>query len=619
MTKAVLEAEGEGEARSTAAAVPSPAVAVPASLHASLMARLDRLGPAKEVAQIGAAIGRQFSHALLVSVVRRPQPELTLALDRLIGSGLLSRQGAPPHATYLFKHALVQDAAYGTLLREPRRALHAQIAEALESEFPELADRQPELLARHCTEAGLLEKAAGLWGKAGQRSLQRSAMVEAREQLTRALDQLAALPGTAALRRQQVKLQVALVNALMHVRGHAAPETKAAVERARVLIEQAQALGEPLEDPLLLFSVLYGIWTANFLAFNAGVVRELSPQFLALAEKQGVAVARMIGHRLVANTLAFTGDLAASRAHYDQAVALYDPATHRPLATRFGVELGTVNLCFRGQALWLLGYPDAALADAERALRDARDSGHAGTVMYVLSHSSLINVLCGKYAAPTARFEELHALADEKGASIWKSQGMMNQGSVLALTGRTADAIRMLTAALAAFRASTSTLFTPFWAAHLAWAHAQAGQFDDAWRCVGETMAVVETTGEVWWLADIHRVAGEIALLSAPSDAAKAATHFERALEVARGQQAKSLELRAATSLARLMRDQDRRDEARALLAPVYGWFSEGFDSLDLTQAKALLDELQASQPVSSEPIRTRRGSDLRRSENSAR
>ena len=263
MTKAVLEAESEGEARQTAAAIPSSALAVPASLHASLMARLDRLGPAKEVAQIGAAIGREFSHALLAAVARKPEAELRSALDRLIAAGLLFRQGVPPHATYLFKHALVQDAAYGTLLREPRRALHARIAETLESQFAEIAENQPELLARHCTEAGLIEKAAGLWGKAGQRSLARSALVEAAAQLTRALDQIATLPATPALRREQIKLQVALINALMHIKGYAAPETKAAAERARLLIEQAEALGEPPEDPLLLFSVLYGFWVCE--------------------------------------------------------------------------------------------------------------------------------------------------------------------------------------------------------------------------------------------------------------------------------------------------------------------------------------------------------------------
>ena len=235
MTKAVLEAESEGQGRETAAAVPYSALAVPPSLHASLMARLDRLGPAKEVAQIGAAIGREFSHPLLAAVAGKPEAELQSTLDRLVEAGLLFRQGVPPHATYLFKHALVQDAAYGTLLREPRRALHARIAETVESQFADIVERQPELLARHCAEAGLIDKAALLWGKAGQRSLARSALVEAEAQLTRAIAQIEVLPSTPALRRGQIELQVALITPLLHVKGYAAPETKAAVEQARLL------------------------------------------------------------------------------------------------------------------------------------------------------------------------------------------------------------------------------------------------------------------------------------------------------------------------------------------------------------------------------------------------
>ena len=299
MTKAVLEAGNEGAAQRTASAIPSSILAVPASLQASLMARLDRLGSAKEVAQIAAVIGREFSHALLSAVVGKRQPELASALDRLMASGLLFRQGVPPHASYLFKHALVQDAAYGTLLREPRRALHARIAEILEGQFAHIAENQPELLARHYSEAGMIDKAASSWGKAGQRSLDRSALVEAIEQLTRALDQFATLPGTPALRRERIKLQVAVITPLIHVRGWAAPETKAAAERARLLIEQAEALGEPPEDPLLLFSVLYALFAANFVAFNGDAVRGLAAQFVALAEKQGSAVPLMIGHRLM--------------------------------------------------------------------------------------------------------------------------------------------------------------------------------------------------------------------------------------------------------------------------------------------------------------------------------
>jgi len=248
------------------------------------------------------------------------------------------RQGAPPHATYLFKHALVQDAAYGTLLREPRRALHARIAEALESQFAE-AESQPELLARHCTEAGQIEKAAGLWGKAGQRSLERSALVEAAEQLTRALGQIAILPATPELRREQIKFQVALATTLMHLKGYGASEAKLAFEEARLFVERAEALGEPPEDPLLLFSVLYGLWVANYGAFNGDVICDLATQFLALAERQGTTVPLLVGHRLMGISLSYTGDFAQARTHFDRAIALYDPAEHRPLAARLGPSL----------------------------------------------------------------------------------------------------------------------------------------------------------------------------------------------------------------------------------------------------------------------------------------
>jgi len=592
MTKAVLEAEGADEARQTAAAVPSPALAVPASLHASLMARLDRLGPAKEVAQIGSAIGREFSHALLASVVRQPEVELGSALDRLIEAGLLFRQGVPPHATYLFKHALVQDAAYGTLLRQPRRALHARIAETLESKFAEIAERQPELLARHCTEAGLVEKAVRLWGKAGQRSLERSALIEAVEQLTRALGQTEALPATPALRREQIKLQVALITPLMHVKGYAAPETKAAGERAHSLIGQAEALGEPPEDPLLLFSVLYGAWSPNYVAFNGDLALELATQFLELAEKQGGVVPIMIGHRLMGMSLLETGDIAQGRAHYNQAIALWDPAEHRPLATRFGQDVRVATLSYRSRALWILGYPEAALADSNDALKEAREIGQAATLMFALCHVSFTCILCGNYAAANASLDQLASLADEKGALLWKAHGMWLRGCLLALTGKTSDAVQMITSARAGWRSTGATVFVPFYVSYLTKAYTELGQFDAASCSIGEAITAMETTKETWCEAEVHRIAGEIGLLSPDPDAAKAQAHFEHALAVARGQQAKSWELRAAMSMARLWRDQGKRDAARHLLAPVYGWFTEGFDTLDLKEAEALLDEL---------------------------
>jgi class 3 adenylate cyclase/tetratricopeptide (TPR) repeat protein len=454
MTKAVLEAASESEARRTAAAVPSPALSVPASLHASLMARLDRLGPAKELAQIGAAIGREFSYALLAAVVRKPEVELTSALDRLIAAGLLFRQGVPPHASYLFKHALVQDAAYGTLLREPRRALHARIAEALETQFTEIAENQPELLARHCTEAGLIEKAAGLWGKAGLRSLERSALAESVDQLTRALSQLAALPATPALCREQIKLQVALITPLIHVKGYAASETTAAAERARLLIEQAETLGEPPEDPLLLFSALYGIWIANYVAFNGDAMRELAAQFLARAKKQGTTAPLLIGHRITGISLAGTGDFAEGRAHFDQAIALYDPAEHRPLATRFSVDSGVSVLSYRSWTMWFLGYPEAALADSDQAIRDAREIGQAATLMYALAHATIANTLGRNYVAAAAQVQEVLALAEGKSALHWKGIGMMDQGCILALTGETSNAVQLITSGITIFRST---------------------------------------------------------------------------------------------------------------------------------------------------------------------
>jgi class 3 adenylate cyclase/predicted ATPase len=594
MTKAVLEAESEGAARRSVAAVPSSALAVPASLQASLMARLDRLGPAKEVAQIGSAIGREFSHGLLASVARKPEAELGSTLDRLIQAGLLFRQGVPPQASYLFKHALVQDAAYGTLLREPRRAIHARIAKAIESQFAKTAESQPEILAHHCTEAGLIEKAAGLWGKAGRRSLDRSALAEAAAQLTRALDQIATLPGTPALRREQIKFQVELVTMLMHVKGYGAPETKSAADRALSLIEKAEALGEPPEDPLLLCSVLYGFWVVNVAAFNGAAACELAAQFLALAEKQRTTGPLMLAHRMMGMTMMSIGRLADGRVHLDQALALYDPAEHRALATRFGTDAKVAILEWRSRTLWLQGYPDAALKDVENSFKGAQAIGQAATMMHALAHSTISLILCGDYSAASVRAQQLVVLAEEKGSLYWKANAMMWQGCVSALTGRAAEAIDILTPALVAYRSTAATIYTPFVSLHLARACAELGQVREAWHHVDEAMTAAEKTQEKWVEAEIQRTAGEIAFISPEADAAKARACFERALVVAREQKAKSWELRTAMSLARLWRDQGKPQQAQELLAPVYGWFTEGFDTLDLKEAKALLEELHS-------------------------
>jgi tetratricopeptide (TPR) repeat protein len=591
MTRAVLEAESEGDASRTAAAVPSSALAVPASLHASLMARLDRLGPAKEVAQIGAVIGREFSHALLAAVVRKPEAELNSALDRLIQSGLLFRQGVPPHASYLFKHALVQDAAYGTLLREPRRALHALIAATLETDFAAVAENQPEVLARHCGEAGLIEKAAGLWGMAGQRSLERSAFLEATALLTRALEQISTLSTTPPLRRQQIKFQSALAAALINSKGPASPEATAAVEQARFLIERADALGERSDHPLQLFRVLDSLWSASYTACNGDAMRERAAQYLALAEKQGAIIPLIVGRRLMGTSLMWTGDVAEGRVHFDHAIALYDHA-ERPLATRVGKDYWVYTLTDRSIALWTLGYPDAALADAERVIKDARDFGRS--LAYAASLTSRAWTLCGNYATAIAQLDEAIAWADEKGSVFWRALLTGYKGWVFALTGEASDAVQMITSAIAAWRSTGSIAAMTTWLPCLAIAYADLGQFDNAWRCIEEAMATIKITKEKIFEAEVNRIAGEIALKSPGGNASKAEMYFERAIVLARQQQAKSWELRAAMSSARLWRDQGKPRQARELLAPVYGWFSEGFDTRDLKEAKALLEELAA-------------------------
>jgi predicted ATPase len=300
----------------------------------------------------------------------------------------------------------------------------------------------------------------------------------------------------------------------------------------------------------------------------------------------------MIGHYIMGNSSLFTGDLVEARAHYDRAVTLYAAEEHRPLAMRFGQDVRVAVLSFRSWALWLLGYPDAALVDANQALRDAREIDHAATLMFALALTPQAHFLSADYATVSASNDKLLALAYDKNARYWKAVGTVLKGNVFAVTGRTLDAIQEITSGLTAFRSTGATLYVPSWLSYLARAYADLGKIDDAWRCIGEATAAIEMTKQRWCEAEVNRVAGEITLMSPEPDAAKAQEYFERALAVARQQQAKSWELRAAMSMARLWRDQGKRNEARDLLTPVYNWFTEGFDTCDLKEAKALLGAL---------------------------
>jgi class 3 adenylate cyclase/predicted ATPase len=593
LTKAILEAGAtELRARVALSSFASVTRDIPATLNASLMARLDRLGSAKEVAQIGATIGRQFSYELLVAVARLGDSELRVCLDRLVQVGLLFRAGTPSSAHFVFKHALVQDAAYGTLLRGRRQELHARVADVLEEQFSETCETHPELLAHHCTEAGFVEKAVGYWGKAGQQSISRSALTEAVAQLRRGLEQVARLPLTTALRREQLTLQVALAGTLVHIKGYAAPEVIAAFQDARSMVEHARSLGEHPDDPLLQFSVMYGLWVGHYVAVNADMMRERATEVLALAEKQDSSAPRLLGHRLMGVSLVVRGEFEEARTHLDQAVALYVPAQHRPLATRFSQDIGVSALAFRSWTLWHLGYPEAALTDVEKLLAQARDL-QVPTLIYALFHVAVPEILCGKLAEAEGHIGELMALVEKHGLLFWKSLGLFLQGWCLADSGRGVEAARTLHAGFDTYASTGSTLFTPIFLCMLAKAYAQQGRPKEANDTVKEALAAVERTNERWAEAELHRIAGE--LLGSSSNAAleDAEGRFRNSIAIARRQKARSYELRAATSLARVLLKLDGRKQAHEVLASVYSQFTEGFGTRDLKEAKALLDTLQ--------------------------
>ncbi|WP_271499381.1 adenylate/guanylate cyclase domain-containing protein [Bradyrhizobium sp. CCBAU 11357] len=560
MTKAVLEA---GSGTDLVGAIPAATSRVPATLQASLMARLDRLGDAKEVAQMAAAIGREFSRGLLAAIVPLTDSDLSRALDRLVDAGLLFRQGEPHDSQYVFNHALVQEAAYDALLREKRRALHLVLAETIEIDFADVAESHPEVLARHCAEAGLLEKAAQQWSKAGRRSLSRSALVEAAEQLARALDLIAASAETASSRRERIALQIELANALIHTKGHAAPETRAAFDRARALIEHAEKLGDATEDPLVLFSVLYGFWVASRMSFHADVTRELAAQFRSLAKQSRAGTPMMIGHLLMGISRVLAGELAAGSAELDQVVASYRHAEHRPLATRFGHDVLVSALAWRAFSRWALGSVDAATADVERAIREARELGHAATLMYALAHVSLTLIYMGSLDFAGELACELMDLADQKESRFWNSYGRLLRGRVLALEGQDHAAAEMIEAGISDMRSTGATAYAPWYLSILGATYARTGGLEDAQRFTGEALLRISESGERWQEAEACRIAGEVALASAPPRWEQARVHFEKSLIVAKQQMAKSFEREATKSLAQLAQKQGGGLESR--------------------------------------------------------
>ena len=586
MTKAVLEAANEGTAERVVAVIPSPSVAVPASLHASLMARLDRLGPAKELAQIGAAIGREFSHGLMAAVAGKPEAEVQPALDRLVAAGLLFRQGSPPHATYLFKHALVQDAAYGTLLRGPRQELHARIAAATETGMPERVEREPELLAYHYAEAGQPDTAAGYWLAAGRLAARRSANSEAVAHLRRGIAAVRGLPETVERNRLELALQLALGPALLSSRGFGDAEASTGYQRAA---ELARRLGDDRDR----FAATWGLWI-TIRAKSASDHMRLRLQYLGemveAAERTGDAELLLQAHHSSWSTRIWNGEFASASEHVRSGLALYDPERHRHHALMYGGH--DPGVCGNGQgavALWALGWPDRAVQSARESIVLGETLDHLPSLLHSLWFATSVYFLRRQAADVLACSARLLAVGSEHGLKLYEAIGGVFHGWALIQQLDAQAGLAELRAAVATY-ATTAHVNLDLYRAILAEAELRAGNFEEGTAVLIQG----ERSTDEWWRAGYLRLRGDLLLRGPNDDRGAAERLYRQAISVAAGQQAKSLELRAATSLAMLLGEQGRRSEGYAVLAPVYGWFTEGFGTLDLKEAKALLGELHA-------------------------
>jgi class 3 adenylate cyclase/tetratricopeptide (TPR) repeat protein len=581
LTKSVIESGIVTEAGDHYAAIgPVAPLAIPTSLHASLLARLDRLAPTRETAQIGAALGRSFSHELISAVAAMPQQQLNDALAQLTKVELIFRRGTPPDAEYTFKHALVQDAAYSTLLRTRREQIHARIAAALERQFPETVAAQPEILAHHCAEAGLNEKAVGYWLKAGQQAAARSAMTEAAAQLQKGLDLLARLPQGPWRQQQELDLQMALGPALMISKGYAAKD-------AGETFARASALAEQLDRSDYLVPLIYGQWAYHLVRSEHKTALPLAQKMERTGEARNDIAALLLGQESRGLNLFFLGEFSAARALLEQCHGMTDPSHRATCLAQTGMDYGAAMLAHLAVTLTYLGYIDQGRAQMNEALSVARQ--HAYTRSLVGVYACEAEWVAGSPRVAQPRAEEMVALSSEHGFQFLLGLGMIFRGwSMTALEQQ--EGLNLLAKGLSIVRTTGAVIQTPLALILIAEAHAQFGRPAEGLNFLEEVAQIMETGDERCNEAGLHRLRGDLLYANGNSEAAEQAYH--QALAIAIRQSAKPFELRAATSLARLWHDQGKRTEARDLLAPIYGWFTEGLDTPVLQDAKALLDQL---------------------------
>jgi predicted ATPase len=562
---------------------PLPPLAIPATLQDSLMARLDRLASVKAVVQIGATIGRSFSYAVLQAVSALDDETLERELGKLVDAELLYQREMPPQATYTFRHALIQDAAYQTLLKSTRQQYHLRIAQALAAEASRTDEIEPELVAHHYTEAGLIAQAIPWWQQAGEQSARRSASVEAIGHLDKAVTLLEMLPDDAERARQELVLRLALGRPLVATRGQASRDVERTYARARELCRQ-------LDDTAQICPALFGLFGFHLARVELHVGRSLGEELLALVQTTGDPFALVAARRALGTTLFYLGELESAYEHADAGVAVY--RRHHPRTHLYGREVGVACQLYTAMALQLLGYPeraDRALAEGRRLAQELSDP--FGEV-FALAHSAQVHQFRGEPARALEFADAALVLARAQEFPYYATIASALRAWALGKDAKPDDRLAQISWALAERRALGSELARPYYLALLSEVHRDAGDIEEALALLAESSALADSTGERWWLAEQHRLTGELLLLGDAPDEREAERCFRRALDVAGEREAKSLELRAATSLSRLWHRQGRRDDARRVLAEVYGWFTEGLDSPDLRDARAVLDAL---------------------------
>ncbi len=572
---------------------------IPATLRDALMARLDRLGAAKELAQWGSVIGREFGYEVLTKVTSYDAPTTQALLKALVTSGLVLQQGLVPWARYRFKHALIQDAAYDSLLRRHRQAMHERIAEVLEAHFADTVEAHPELVAHHYAAGVHAERALPFWQRAGQQAIARSAHHEATHYLQEALELARRLPDSDARRLRELEVLMLLGPLAMALKGHAVPEVQHVYERARHLCEQ-------LGDIPQLFTVLWGLWRFYLNRPALTHARTLSERLCRLAEQSQDTGLRLQAHTALGATLNYLGEFASASTHSEIALSLYDASRHRTMSQQHaGYDLAVHGLVSLATVLWFLGFPDQALVKTREALSLSRQLAHPYTLASALNFAAVHHVRYRMIVQTQDLAEELIAIATEHGFTQWLVNGKMLRGWALSERGNIDAGLEQLQEGLAANVATGAKLALPSWYLLLAVARRNRGDVTGALDILDDAVILINRTEERRLEAETYRLKGECVLLQAASHDARtrAEACFQQSLDLARQQQARSLELRTATSLARLWQSQGKGQEAYDLLAPVYGWFTEGFDTADLKDASALLHELAAGS-ASSCPVR---------------